>query len=338
MKYWTVGTDGTPPASPKHFSQEGYTCRPDLEAIESHREPRHLRLGRGRRFYGDTLPAGLNDTWSDTSGESEDLDIIEPGDLAAVEAYRPIIDIFAVADVIRFDKPEGQQCTVCREDHFYSHGHGRTVKLHTCGHYFHLECIRDRLNGTSVNRSLCPECRIRFSEQRRTVRTIQPQVVIPAVGAATNAGPSPPSEGNSAPEQTHDDFEIFESEDTRPVFQDEAYYDPVPDHDDHIDPEIFGYAGEEVRDALPVWGDFTDDEDEDDDVVPRYRNRYRYQEREARMARMRALVGEVTSCKLNNDDSDDDDESEIRHNQEREARRARLHALSKQARQSKLGH
>jgi hypothetical protein len=63
------------------------------------------------------------------------------------------------------------------EDHFHSHCDGRrTLKLKTCGHYFHLECVRDWLNGPSPNSNLCPECRVQFSGTRRHVRPIQPSV------------------------------------------------------------------------------------------------------------------------------------------------------------------
>jgi hypothetical protein len=79
-------------------------------------------------------------------------------DVASVEAYGPTIDPNDVAEITTI-KPTDQLCTICSEDHFFSHSDGRTMKLNTCGHYFHFECIRDWLNGTSPNSNLCPECR-----------------------------------------------------------------------------------------------------------------------------------------------------------------------------------
>jgi hypothetical protein len=129
----------------------------------------------GHRFY---LLERDEDNEADFN-DDEDEDSFEPAieEDVEMEAYGPLIDPNDLAEAVHI-KPTGQRCTVCMENHDYNWGDGRTMKLGTCGHYFHYECIRDWLNGTSTNNNLCPECRQQFSEDRRSVRPVNSSAAV----------------------------------------------------------------------------------------------------------------------------------------------------------------
>jgi hypothetical protein len=48
----------------------------------------------------------------------------------------------------------------------------RCVFMEACQHGFHAECIEEWVNGTSVNRDRCPECRRQIVEWKRAVRPV----------------------------------------------------------------------------------------------------------------------------------------------------------------------
>jgi hypothetical protein len=169
---------------PVRFHLPYHFHRLDLSSIEQHSELTHYTEDEpwGQRFYSLRWPGEFDDNASDAyddeddtadSYDDEEEDSFESdiGEDVETEAYGPLIDPDDLAEAVLV-KPTGQRCTVCMEDHDYNYGDGRTMKLHTCGHYFHYECIRDWLNGASTNSNLCPECRIQFSDSRRLVRPV----------------------------------------------------------------------------------------------------------------------------------------------------------------------
>lgn len=132
----------------------------DVEDISHRQDLPESVNGWGERFY-------------EFDEEDQEELVMDFDEAVSLEAYGPVLDPSNVAAVATV-KPEDQRCTICLEDHIHSHGDGRTMKLNTCGHMFHYECIFELLNGTSANSNLCPECRGQFSEQRRKVRPAQP--------------------------------------------------------------------------------------------------------------------------------------------------------------------
>jgi hypothetical protein len=65
------------------------------------------------------------------------------------------------------DIHQEQHCIVCIEP-LGAVG----VKITACGHYFHLSCIQEWMNGTSLNGNRCPECRTQICAKRRKVRHV----------------------------------------------------------------------------------------------------------------------------------------------------------------------
>jgi hypothetical protein len=161
------------------FSIQVYPLeRIDIEWVEQRREPRHLISGWGSRSYPDVPRAAPGDADSDSDDEEEDDDLMcqrTLDDEANLKVYGPLLDPIVLSEVVTV-KPIDQVCTICMEDHFHSHVDGRTLKVKTCGNYFHLECVRDWLKGPSPNSNLCRERRVQFSGTRRHVRPIQPSV------------------------------------------------------------------------------------------------------------------------------------------------------------------
>jgi hypothetical protein len=170
QEHWTDDLEAVPKVQPDGFHLPGLSNSLDVGAMRGFRGPRYPYRGWGSRFYDNDEVSDVSDDEED--GES-DLDVNE---MASVEAYGPSIDPTDVAHVAMI-KPEDQRCTICMEDHFYVYGDSRTMKLNTCGHLFHYECIFDWVNGVSSNSNLCPECRVQFSQERRRVRPTQPAPV-----------------------------------------------------------------------------------------------------------------------------------------------------------------
>ena len=154
---------------PNHFHISKFSNQIDVEAILRSRGPRFSSTARGHRFYEGYDDPDVADTDDE---EDENLDLAFD-DTADVEPYGPPLDLIDLAATTT-TVPEDQCCTVCMENHFHTTGDRGTMKLNSCGHLFHYNCIFEWLNGTSSNSNLCPECRIQFSEQRRPVRPVQP--------------------------------------------------------------------------------------------------------------------------------------------------------------------
>ena len=142
----------------------------EIEATQAHLMECHW----GRRFYGAELPLGFSTNADDVYEFMEPLQLQDDvNDRAALEAYGPSIEPLESAQVVSGeDRPTHRNCTICAEEYACSRDCSPCVKLSTCGHYFHYECIHSWMNGVAANRNRCPECRTQICENRRPVRAI----------------------------------------------------------------------------------------------------------------------------------------------------------------------
>ncbi|KAH7093653.1 hypothetical protein FB567DRAFT_610209 [Paraphoma chrysanthemicola] len=148
---------------PGPFRPKNCPCRIDFETIE-HSENFEVECYWGRRFYPNLEGLNVLESAQEVPDENVPLEVcghhIEPmhyADLTTEESY-----------------PTDQNCTICAEDFTGPSDETTCIKLDSCGHYFHYECIDTWMNGVAVNSNRCPECRQEICEYRRPVRPIDP--------------------------------------------------------------------------------------------------------------------------------------------------------------------
>ncbi|KAF2848431.1 hypothetical protein T440DRAFT_454655 [Plenodomus tracheiphilus IPT5] len=165
----------------KYYDTMEPACPFHLGEICNRPEAQPHRFDWGGRFYASgndpgAEEMGYHNPYDDFEhGEDPDPDFNETVEL---ESFGPFIDIetFASAAV---GGPSDQYCTVCMEENTASHDYGRIMRLNTCRHFFHYQCLWQWANGVSLNSNLCPECRSEFSEVRRMVREAQGPEYVP---------------------------------------------------------------------------------------------------------------------------------------------------------------
>jgi hypothetical protein len=168
--HWMEDVNNTPKMDPGDFKPvlKDYADKMDLVSIKQRPSLRSLILGKDRRFYSDMDTDSESDADEDGEPDIGDIATLEP---TKMEAYGPTINVGDVATAVTTPLTD-QQCMICLQDHVSSRGKGRTVKLLTCGHYFHHDCIGDWADGTKPNSNKCPECRVEFCARKRTVRPV----------------------------------------------------------------------------------------------------------------------------------------------------------------------
>lgn len=58
------------------------------------------------------------------------------------------------------DVPKGSACSICTED--LEVGDGKIVRVDTCGHLFHEQCVLPWFNGRRAACHTCPNCRTKL--------------------------------------------------------------------------------------------------------------------------------------------------------------------------------